>query len=177
MLSYTFPVVSPAAFIIYTAFIFGDVLVMAISNHLVAWVCHLATSSSTRRSSGMLKIGARQLNNWRLHEPTDFLPFCNSGILSTRLLCGLVPRHHFRLPGRYKSVPRRVLLYPLSLCRLCWENSICNVSPIRRHPRVAFLQGTYLYTLLSFGRGRIGADAGCPRRILNQRAMAPWLSS
>ena len=105
MLSYTFPVVSPAAFIIYTAFIFGDVLVLAISNHLVAWVYHLATSSSTGRSPGMLEIGARQLNNWRLHEPPDFLPFYNSGALSTRLLCGLVPRHHFRLPGRYTSPP------------------------------------------------------------------------
>jgi len=33
---YTFPVVSPAAFIICTTFIFGDVLAPAISNHLVA---------------------------------------------------------------------------------------------------------------------------------------------
>ena len=36
--SYTFPVVSPAAFIICTTFIFGDMLALAISNHLVAWV-------------------------------------------------------------------------------------------------------------------------------------------
>ena len=35
--SYTFPVVSPAAFIICTTFIFGDVLASAISDHLVAW--------------------------------------------------------------------------------------------------------------------------------------------
>ena len=34
--SYTFPVVSPTAFIICTTFIFGDVLAPAISNHLVA---------------------------------------------------------------------------------------------------------------------------------------------
>ena len=34
--SYTFPVVSLAAFIICTTFIFGDVLAPAISNHLVA---------------------------------------------------------------------------------------------------------------------------------------------
>ena len=34
-----------------------------------------------------------------------------------------------------------------------------------------------MHALLSFGRGRVGADAGCPRCILNQRAMAPWLSS
>ena len=37
MLSYTFPVVSPAAFIICTTFISGDVLALAISNRLVAW--------------------------------------------------------------------------------------------------------------------------------------------
>ena len=76
-----------------------------------------------------------------------------------------------------ESVPCRVLLYPLSLSRLCWENPIYNVSTMRRHPRVAFFQGTYLHTLLFLGRGRIGADAGYPRRILNQRAKAPWLSS
>ena len=35
VLSYTYPVVSPAAFIIRTTFIFGDVLVLAISYHLV----------------------------------------------------------------------------------------------------------------------------------------------
>ncbi len=51
--------------------------------------------------SGMLEIGARQLNNWRLHEPPDFLPFCQPGALSTRLYCSWMPRHHFRLPGRY----------------------------------------------------------------------------
>ena len=49
----------------------------------------------------MLEIGARQLNNWRLHEPPEFLPFCESGALPTRLHCSLVPRHHFQLPGRY----------------------------------------------------------------------------
>ena len=36
VLSYTFPVVSPAAFIICITFILGDVLALAISNHLVA---------------------------------------------------------------------------------------------------------------------------------------------
>ena len=36
--SYTFLVVSPAAFIICTTLISGDVLALAISNHLVAWV-------------------------------------------------------------------------------------------------------------------------------------------
>jgi len=28
----------------------------------------------------MLEIGARQLNDWRLHEPPDFLPFCQPGV-------------------------------------------------------------------------------------------------
>ena len=51
--------------------------------------------------SGVLEIGARQLNNWRLYEPPDLLPFCQSGVLSTRLYNNLMPRHYFRLPGRY----------------------------------------------------------------------------
>jgi len=28
----------------------------------------------------MLEIGARQLNDWRLHELPDFLPFCQPGV-------------------------------------------------------------------------------------------------
>jgi len=28
----------------------------------------------------MLEIGARQLNDWRLHELPDFLPFCQLGV-------------------------------------------------------------------------------------------------
>ena len=72
MLSYTFPVVSPAAFIICTTFISGDVLALAISNHSVAWVyiwrLHLQLGDRL-----VWEIGARQLNNWRLHEsPTSF---------------------------------------------------------------------------------------------------------
>ena len=51
--------------------------------------------------SGVLEIGARQLNNWRLHEPPDFLPFCQPGVPPTRLYNSLMPRHHFRLSGRY----------------------------------------------------------------------------
>jgi len=51
--------------------------------------------------SGVLQIGARQLSNWRLHEPPDLLPFCQPGVLSTRLYNSLMPPHHFRLPGRY----------------------------------------------------------------------------
>ena len=55
--------------------------------------------------SGMLEIGTCQLNNWRLHEPPDFLPFCQPGALSTRLYCSRMPRHHTRPPGRYTSPP------------------------------------------------------------------------
>jgi len=29
---------------------------------------------------GMLEIGARQLNDWRPHEPPDSLPFCQPGV-------------------------------------------------------------------------------------------------
>ena len=54
--------------------------------------------------SGVLEIGARQLNNWRLHEPPDFLPFCQPGAPSTRLYNSLMPRHYFRLPGRYNHI-------------------------------------------------------------------------
>ena len=55
--------------------------------------------------SDMLETGTRQLNNWRLHEPPDFLPFCQPGALPTRLYCSRMPRHHSRLPGRYTSPP------------------------------------------------------------------------
>ena len=51
--------------------------------------------------SGMLEIGTCQLNNWRLHEPPDFLPFCQPGALPTHLYRSRMPRHHSRLPGRY----------------------------------------------------------------------------
>ena len=53
--------------------------------------------------SGALEIGARQLNNWRLHEPPDVLPFCQPGVPSACLYNSLMPRHHFRLPGRYSA--------------------------------------------------------------------------
>ena len=56
--------------------------------------------------SDMLEIGTRQLNNWRLHEPPDFLPSCQPGALPTRLYCSRVPRHHSRPPGRYSVTPR-----------------------------------------------------------------------
>ena len=64
--------------------------------------------------SGALEIGARHLNNWRLHEPPDLLPFCQQGVPSTRLCNSLMPRHHFRLPGRYSyiysSTPKILIL-------------------------------------------------------------------
>ena len=53
--------------------------------------------------SGKLEIGTRQLNNWRLHVPPDFLPLCQPGALSTHLHCSRMPRHHTRPPGRYTN--------------------------------------------------------------------------
>ena len=78
MPSYTFPVVSLAAFIICTTFISGNVLALAISNQLVAWF----TSGDVIFNwvivgLGMLEIGARQLHNWRLHEPPTSFPSAN----------------------------------------------------------------------------------------------------
>ena len=69
--------------------------------------------------SGVLEIGARQLNNWRLHEhppPPDFLPFCQPGVPSTRLYNSLMPRHHFRLPGRYTYDIFENQFHVLKLC-------------------------------------------------------------
>ena len=59
--------------------------------------------------SGKLEVGTRQLSNWRLRVPPDFLPDCQPGALSTRLHCSRVPRHHTRPPGRYK----RYMLFTL----------------------------------------------------------------
>ena len=62
---------------------------------------------------GVMEIGARQLNNWRLHEPPGLLPFCQSGVLSTRLYNSLMPRHYFRLhhfPDHKKVLPLLLLL-------------------------------------------------------------------
>ena len=51
-----------------------------------------------------LEIRARQLNNWRLHEPplppTSF-PSASQVSRLTRLYNSSMPRQHFRLPGRY----------------------------------------------------------------------------
>ena len=49
-------------------FIFGDVLVSAISNHEVVWVRirRLLLNTSPEHAN---------FNNWRPHEPPDFLPF------------------------------------------------------------------------------------------------------
>ena len=58
--------------------------------------------------SGKLEIGTRQVDNWRVREPPDFLPFCQPGALSTRPYCSWMPRHHSRLPGRYKTLQRKL---------------------------------------------------------------------
>ena len=58
---------------------------------------------------GKLEIGTRQYDNWRLHEPPDFLPFCQPGALSTRLYCSRMPRHRTRPPGRYNMFVKLLL--------------------------------------------------------------------
>ena len=74
----------------------------------IAWSPEFTSSDFTFNwaiaGPGMLEIGTRQLNNWRLHEPPDFLLFCQPGALSTRPYRSWMPRHHFRLPGRYNFV-------------------------------------------------------------------------
>ena len=114
--------------------------------------------------SGMLEIGTRQLNNWRLHELPDFLPFCQPGALSTRLYCSWTPRHHFRLPGRYTSSlvlsedlssekTRRVTSTPVYVAltqnskrlTFCFPDAPPNPSPIARH--VASSTVTFSYRL------------------------------
>ena len=98
---HTFPVVSPAAFMIcptcFTVYVQVCYFPSSFSGQLGN--DHLPSSSAmflfrrslTTRSpgftsgdfifnpvtagSGVLEIGARQLNNWRLHEPPDFLIF------------------------------------------------------------------------------------------------------
>ena len=128
---HTFPVVSPAAFMICTTCFtvyaqascpptsssgqLGNVYLPSSSamslfrRSLITWSPGFTSGdfifNPVTAGSGVLEIGARQLNNWRLHEPPDFLPFCQPGALSTRLYCSLMPRHHFRLPGRYTSPP------------------------------------------------------------------------
>jgi len=57
--------------------------------------------NSVTAGLGMLEIGARQLDNWRLREPPDFLPFCQPGVPSNTSIHGSTPRHYSRLPGRY----------------------------------------------------------------------------
>ena len=100
---HTFPVVSPAAFMIYFSCFTVHVQVSRYPTSASRQLGnnYLTTSSSaissfrrslTTRSSGfasgdyitnlvtaglgMLEIGARHLNNWRPHDPPDFLPFC-----------------------------------------------------------------------------------------------------
>jgi len=74
---------------------------------LITWSSGFATgdfiTNLVTAGLGMLEIGARQLKNWRLHEPPDFL--ASHEPCPTRLHNSLLPRHHFRLPGRYTSPP------------------------------------------------------------------------
>ena len=58
--------------------------------------------NSVTAGLGMLEIGARQLNNWRPHEPPTSFPSASHGPRSTCLHNSLLPRHHFRLPGRFR---------------------------------------------------------------------------
>ena len=51
---------------------------------LITWSPRLASgdydTSLVTAGLDMLEIGARQLNDWRLHELPDFLPFCQPGV-------------------------------------------------------------------------------------------------
>ena len=99
---HTFPVVSPAAFMICTTCftVHARVSCPPTSSSGQLGGIHLPSSSAMsllRRSLntwspgftsgdfifnlvtagiGVMEIGARQLNNWRVHEPPDFLLFC-----------------------------------------------------------------------------------------------------
>ena len=118
---HTFPVVSPAAFMIYfTCFtVYVQVSCLPSSSSGQLGNDHLPSSSAMslfRRSLitwshgftsgdfifnpvtaglGMLEIGARQLNNWRLREPPDFLPFCQPGVPSNVYI---IARRHVITP-------------------------------------------------------------------------------
>ena len=102
---HTFPVVSLAAFMIYpTCFtVYAQVSCLPTSASGQLGNDYLPSSSAMslfRRSLitwspgftsgdfivnpetaglGVLEIGTCQLNNWRLHQPPDFLPFCQPG--------------------------------------------------------------------------------------------------
>ena len=100
---HTFPVVSPAAFMIYfTCFTVhiqvscsptstsgqqgNDYLTTSSSvmssfrRSMITWSSGFASgdfiSNPVTAGLGMLETRACQLNNWRPHEPPDFLPFC-----------------------------------------------------------------------------------------------------
>ena len=51
---------------------------------LITWSPKLAygdyNTSLVTADLDMLKIGARQLNDWQLHKLPDFLPFCQPGV-------------------------------------------------------------------------------------------------
>ena len=76
---------------------------------LITWSSRFASgdfiTNLVTAGLGMLEIGARQLNNWRLHEPPTSFPSASQVSRSTRLYYCLRPRHQFRLPGRYTSPP------------------------------------------------------------------------
>ena len=60
---------------------FGDVILSVISNRLVAWFSPGDYNTNLVTAGlGMLEIGARQLNDWRSHEPPDVLPFYQPGV-------------------------------------------------------------------------------------------------
>ena len=118
---HTFPVVSPAAFMIYfTCFtVYVQVSCLPSSSSGQLGNDYLPSSSAMslfRRSLitwshgftsgdfifnpvtavlGMLEIGTRQLNNWRLREPPDFLPFCQPGVPSNAYI---IARRHVITP-------------------------------------------------------------------------------
>ena len=105
---HTFPVVSPAAFIIcptcFTVYVQVGYLPSSSSGQLgndylpsssamslfrrslITWSPGFISGdfifNSVTAGIGMMEIGARQLNNWRLRKPPDLLPFCQPGVLS-----------------------------------------------------------------------------------------------
>ena len=105
---HTFPMVSPAAFMIcttcFTVYVqvscpptsssgqLGSVYLPSSSamslfrRSLITWFSGFSSGdfifNSVTAGLGMMEIGARQLNNWRLREPPDFLPFCQPGVPS-----------------------------------------------------------------------------------------------
>jgi len=106
--AHTFPVVSPAAFMVcstcFTVYVQVSCLptsspgqlgndylpsssvISLFRRSLITWSPGFTSGdfifNPVTTGLGMLEIGARQLNNWRLHEPPDFVPFCQPGVPS-----------------------------------------------------------------------------------------------